>query len=231
MVDAVITKSLFRRQSGLMHIGTRKLPEAVLRLSETVVLDPLSTWWARFGLFLWGAEAGKGLKVSGRLRLRIQGGLRIGNRVRLLSGYSNYVGASEPISIWVSPNGCLNIGDDCGLSNTTIVCRQQIDILEETFIGGGCRIYDNDFHQIAPEDRLTNCGIVPSAAIRIGPRAFIGAHCIVLKGVSIGEASVIGAGSLVTKSVPPWEVWGGVPAHFIKKINKANVLLPVRDQI
>lgn len=197
-----------------------------MRLNETLTLEPLSMWRARLGLYLWGAEVGKGLKVSGRIRLRIQGDLRIGKNVSLRSGYSNYVGASEPMAFWVSPGGILSIGDDCGLSNTTIVCRQRIEILEGTFIGGGCRIYDNDFHQLMPEARVANCGAVASAAIRIGPRAFVGGHCIVLKGVSIGEASVIGAGSLVTKSIPPWEVWGGVPARFIKKIDKLEVVLP-----
>jgi acetyltransferase-like isoleucine patch superfamily enzyme len=119
----------------------------------------------------------------------------------------------------------VRIGDGCGLSNLTIVCRESIDILEGTLIGGGCRIYDNDFHQLDPEARLANQGNVASAPICIGPRAFVGGHCIVLKGVKIGEGAVIGAGSLVTKSVPPWEVWAGVPARYIKKVAKSEDVL------
>ncbi len=209
----------------MVHIGKYKLPEFVLRLSEKFLLDPLATWGTRMGLRLWGAEIGTGLKVSGRIRLRLQGDLRIGKHVRLRSGYSNYVGASEPIAIWVCPGGHVRIGDGCGLSNLTIVCRESIDILEGTLIGGGCRIYDNDFHQLDPEARLANQGNVASAPICIGPRAFVGGHCIVLKGVKIGEGAVIGAGSLVTKSVPPWEVWAGVPARYIKKVAKSEDVL------
>lgn len=47
---------------------------------------------------------------------------------------------------------------------------------------------------------------------------FIGAHCIILKGVTIGEKSIIGAGSVVTKSIPDGEIWAGNPAKFIRRI-------------
>lgn len=209
-----------------MRVKGRKLPDVLLRLTERALMDPLSTWWARLYFRLWEAKVGNKLWVSGTLRLRLYGSLRIGNHARIHSGYSNFVGAAERTAIWISRNGILNIGDHCGLSNTTIICRERIDILDETFIGGGCRIYDSDFHQLAPEARIRNCGPIASAAVRIGPRAFIGSHCILLKGVSIGEAAVIGAGSLVTKSVPAWELWGGVPAHFIRKVAKAEASPP-----
>ena len=170
-----------------MTIGMRKLPEVVLRITEILVLDPLSRWWARLSLYLWGAKVGKGFKVRGRIRLRLQGDVRIGNHVRLRSGYSNYVGASEPMAIFVFAGGMLKIGDHCGLSNSTIVCQQQIEILDGTWVGGGCKIYDTDFHQLNAMARLADQGPVTVAPIRIGPRAFVGSHCTVLKGVTIGE--------------------------------------------
>ena len=60
-------------------------------------------------------------------------------------------------------------------------------------------------------------GIV-SKQIRIARGAFIGAHTIILKGVHIGAQSIIGAGAVVTKSVPEGEIWAGNPARFIRKI-------------
>ena len=48
---------------------------------------------------------------------------------------------------------------------------------------------------------------------------FIGAKTIITKPVTIGQGAVIGAGSVVTKDIPPYEIWAGVPARFIKKIN------------
>ncbi len=54
--------------------------------------------------------------------------------------------------------------------------------------------------------------------IKIEDGVFIGAHTVISKSVTIGQGSIIGAGSVVTKNVPSYEIWGGVPAKFIKKI-------------
>ena len=54
--------------------------------------------------------------------------------------------------------------------------------------------------------------------VKIGRRSFIGGHSIILKGVSIGEQAVVAAGSVVTKSVPANEIWGGNPKKKKKKI-------------
>lgn len=54
--------------------------------------------------------------------------------------------------------------------------------------------------------------------IKIGNNVFIGAHTIICKPVTIGDDVVIAAGSVVTKDVPSGEMWGGVPAKFIKKL-------------
>jgi acetyltransferase-like isoleucine patch superfamily enzyme len=202
-------------------ILNRKPAEVLLRICEKLVLGPASTLRVRLALRFWGATVGRDLRVLGRVHFRLLGELHIGNRVRLNSGYSNYVGAGEPMAVWVCPGGHISIGDGCGLSNTTIVCLSRVEILAETYIGGGCRIYDNDFHQIAPEGRIANRGDVPSAPIRIGPRAFVGGHCVVLKGVSIGEGAVIGAGSLVTRDVPAFEIWAGVPARKIRELARS----------
>ena len=63
------------------------------------------------------------------------------------------------------------------------------------------------------DQRLRQC-----APVVIGGNVFIGARCIILKGVTIGENSIIGAGSVVTKSIPANEIWAGNPAKFIRKI-------------
>lgn len=53
--------------------------------------------------------------------------------------------------------------------------------------------------------------------VKIGNYVWIGTAAIILQGVTIGDGSVIAAGAVVTKNVPPYEVWGGVPAKFIRK--------------
>ena len=67
-----------------------------------------------------------------------------------------------------------------------------------------------DFEKDMKEKRLEK--------VSIEHDAFIGADCIVLKGVTIGACSIIGAGSVVTKSIPQGQIWAGNPAKFIRNI-------------
>ena len=84
---------------------------------------------------------------------------------------------------------------------------------------GGTFVYTTDFHSLNKDIRKTSDDLKSRkcAPVIIENDVFIGAHCIILKGVTIGEGSIIGAGSVVTKSVPAGEIWAGNPAHFIRK--------------
>lgn len=84
-------------------------------------------------------------------------------------------------------------------------------------IGSGCVICDSDAHPIHPSERQ-NHELTKSSPIIIGNDVFIGARSIILKGVTIGEGAVIGAGSVVTKDVPSMCVYAGNPAILIKKM-------------
>ena len=56
-----------------------------------------------------------------------------------------------------------------------------------------------------------------SSAVIIGDELFIGAHTIILKGVTIGRGAIVGAGSVVSKSIPAGEVWAGNPVKAIRR--------------
>jgi acetyltransferase-like isoleucine patch superfamily enzyme len=145
--------------------------------------------------------------------------IRLGRSVRINSGPDqNYVGGDRQTNIWIAPGALLEIGDEAAISNSTIIARCSVRIGMQAYIGGGCDIYDNDFHELQPEDRICKRGNIGSLPIEIGPKTFIGGHSIILKGVTIGEGAVVGAGSLVTKSIPQYEIWAGRPARFIRKI-------------
>lgn len=81
-------------------------------------------------------------------------------------------------------------------------------------------MYTTDFHSLNPEVRSTVNDMKQrkSAPVVIMDHAFIGAHCIILKGVTIGKNAIVGAGSVVTKSIPDNEIWAGNPAKFIRKV-------------
>lgn len=70
---------------------------------------------------------------------------------------------------------------------------------------------------------------VPFKETRIGNDVWIGSHCLIKSGVSIGDGAVIGMGSVITKDVGAYEIWAGVPAHFIRKRFKETVIQELID--
>lgn len=114
-----------------------------------------------------------------------------------------------------NPGAKIIMGDNVGISGSTISARQSIIIGNNVLIGSGCVICDNDAHPIHPMNRQDDRKTEVSPIV-IGDDVFVGARCIILKGVTIGRGSVIGAGSVVTKDVPPMCIYAGNPAKFIK---------------
>ncbi|MBR1435568.1 MAG: acyltransferase, partial [Bacteroidales bacterium] len=70
---------------------------------------------------------------------------------------------------------------------------------------------------VSRRDYLTDEKNIATAPVRICDDVLLGARVIVLKGVTIGEGSVVGAGSVVTKNIPPHQIWAGNPARFIRE--------------
>lgn len=179
------------------------------------------TNWARFRLGLRSIRPGHGFSVTGRLDLSIHrtAQVTIGSDCRILSSFSaNSVGGFRRAQIWVGPGGVLTIGNRVGLSNCTIVCMQSVTIEDGAMIGGDAKIYDTDFHSINAVERARSPDPgVRKAPVRIGRNAFVGGHSILLKGVILGSEAVIGAGSVVTRSVPAGETWAGNPARRLRK--------------
>lgn len=126
-----------------------------------------------------------------------------------------------PTLIKVADNATLTIGNDTGISNTSIHCYQEVTIGNYVKIGGGVKLFDTDFHSLDWRDRYDRKKDIANkktAPIHIGNHVFIGARSIICKGVTIGDHSIIAAGSVVVKDIPADEVWGGNPAKFIKHI-------------
>ncbi len=147
----------------------------------------------------------------------------IGNNVNINSApWANPIGCGIRTYIQVQDGAELVIGDGCGLSNVAITCANRIELKNNVMIGSGCKIYDTDFHDIDYKKRLHHADCEAgrnSLPILIEEGAFIGAGCFILKGVTIGKHSIVGAGSVVTKDIPDDEVWAGNPARFIRKIS------------
>lgn len=160
-------------------------------------------------------------KIIGRIFISGYGTIKFGEGVGINSNlFSNPIGGDTRTVISVDKGASLIIGDFTGFSNIAISCKERITIGNHVKIGGGVKIYDSDFHALDFEDRKNKAtDIELKKPVVIEDGCFIGAHSIILKGVTIGKESIIGAGSVVTKSVPEKEIWGGNPAKMIRKIN------------
>lgn len=166
---------------------------------------------------------GQNFRVFGHLHLSLKANstLAIGNNLTLKSStIHNYVGINKPCSIAVSNDAELIIGNNCGMSGTSIFASTKIIIGDYCNFGGNTCLWDTDFHPIDYLHRRAHLEEeIRTAPIIIGNDVFVGANSIILKGVTVGDRSIIGAGSVVTKNIPPDEIWAGNPARFIKKIS------------
>lgn len=172
-------------------------------------------------LKLKGVSVQKNCRIHGMLRLYGETGrIKIGQDFLCNATLRfNPIGGNSNASFCVWENGLIEIGKNVGMSNCAIVSAEKIVIEDDVLIGGGCKIYDTDFHSVDYNHRMeTPDRHIKSMPVRIKKGAFIGAHSIILKGVTIGEKSIIGAGSVVTKNVPDGEIWAGNPAKFIRRI-------------
>ncbi|HOO89392.1 MAG TPA: acyltransferase [Syntrophales bacterium] len=141
-----------------------------------------------------------------------------------LGNFANVIAASDKkvrLTVWSNfgERGCITIGDYC------LICPGvRISAATEIIIGDSCMmaqeacITDSDWHGLY--DRSQPVG--QTAAVRIGNNAWIGDSAMVCKGVTIGDNSIIGAGSIVTKDIPPNVIAAGNPAVVIKKLDKTK---------
>ena len=163
---------------------------------------------------------GEKWQINGIIFIINKGKINIGhNFLANSSKYANPIGGDNILRLVVRKNGELIIGNHVGISNSTIVCWKGIEIEDYVFIGGGCKIWDTDFHSTDPVDRRHNDNAnVKTENVTLREYAFIGGGSVILKGVTIGKNAVVAAGSVVTRSVPDNEIWGGNPARFIRRL-------------
>ncbi len=125
----------------------------------------------------------------------------------ILNGATNI---AKGVIIEVHKNAVLELGRSVAInSNTSIICAEAIKIGDGAGIGWDVEICDTAFHQIGEGTKVTD-------PIHIGCHVLICSHSVIMKGVKIGDGSVIAAGSMVTKDIPAKCLAGGIPARVIK---------------
>lgn len=112
------------------------------------------------------------------------------------------------------PGPCIRIEDHVFVgAGCEFNIRLGIDVGADSLLASGCRFIDHD-HGIVQGILMRNQH-GPEKAIKIGSNVWLGCNVVILKGVEIGDGAVVAAGAVVTKSILPNEIWGGVPAKKI----------------
>lgn len=111
----------------------------------------------------------------------------------------------------------ISVGESTFFSNNVqVIAEQEVTIGARCLLGDAVLILDSDFHNLSAEGRHRLPGV--TAPVVIEDNVLVGSRTIILKGVTIGRDSVIGAGSLVARSIPPGVVAAGNPAKIIRPL-------------
>jgi acetyltransferase-like isoleucine patch superfamily enzyme len=173
--------------------------------------------------FAWhGVAWGRNWKIFGRPILQRHRDSRItmGDGLTLRSWpRSNPLAPTAPVVLSTRrADAAIEIGDHCGFTGTTLVAATRIAIGDRVLVGGNASIVDFDFHPLTPEGRAETINAGAAAPIVIEDDVFVGMEALILKGVTIGEGAVVGAGAVVTQDVPPRTVVAGNPATVVRSL-------------
>ena len=195
------------------------------------ICSSLYIGWNKIYFFLNNIKYGKNFRVFNHLYLKIHVGalVQIGNNCTIMSGAGlNPLSRNIKTCIYVGKKATLKLGNDVGISSSTLWVKESVSIGNSVAIGADCIIMDTAAHNLDWKIRCSeetneygesvDMVTAASAPIVIEDNVLVGARCIILKGVTIGARSIIGSGSIVTKDIPSDCIAAGNPCKVIKSI-------------
>ena len=154
---------------------------------------------------------------------RIAPDVELGRDVKIYAFVNLYgcrVGDETRIGTFVEIQKGASVGARCKISSHTFVC-EGVTIEDEVFVGHGVMFINDLYPRAANEDgSLQTEADWSVAATLVRRRASVGSNATILCGLEIGERAVVGAGAVVTRSVPPGAVVAGNPARVIRNAEK-----------
>ena len=183
----------------------------------------LLAWpWIYTGFLFHGIKPQKGWRIFGMPIIQKYKGstIEIGANVEMRSWRStNPLVPYHPVVLSTRTAAArIEIGFSVGLASARIIAATLVHIGDRTMLGSNCTIVDTDFHPLHPEERQKDIRGGKTAPILIEEDVFIGMNSMILKGVTIGRGSVVGAASVVVKDVPPGSIVAGNPARIIGQV-------------
>ena len=197
-------------------ISVHKYPRFLMDVYVNLMLQRI---WRFQGFVLCNSISWKGKPILSKVN---GSSITIGEGCMICSRSSETaLGVNHPVILrTLRPNAKLHIGSGVRMSGTTVCVAECVTIGDRCVIGSNVTITDTDFHSLDPicrssknDDQFTR-----HSPVLIGNDVFIGCNSMILKGIRIGNGAVIGAGSIVTRSVPERVVFAGNPAHHITEV-------------
>ena len=178
--------------------------------------------WIRLTFGLNGIPWGQGWRFYGMpiIQKHRDSQMRFGPYLQLRSSArSNPLGANRPVILatWRA-EAVLEIGERFGMTGGTICTADRVIIGHRVTVGANTTIMDTDFHPLDPVQRSQHPEAASTAPVTIEDDVFIGLQCLILKGVTLGQGCVVGAGSVVTRDVPAGAIVAGNPAKVIGSV-------------
>jgi UDP-2-acetamido-3-amino-2,3-dideoxy-glucuronate N-acetyltransferase len=155
--------------------------------------------------------------------LRIAPDVKLGRDVKIYAFVNLYgceIGDESKIGTFVEIQRGAKIGKRVKVSSHTFIC-EGVTIEDEVFVGHGVMFINDKYPRSTnPDGSVQTQEDWELVSTLIQRRASIGSNATILCGVTVGEGAIIGAGSVVTKDVPPFTVVAGVPARVLRKVEK-----------
>ena len=149
--------------------------------------------------------------------------VKLGRNVKL-SNHINLYGCAikdnTRIGAFVEVQKNASIGKNCKISSHTFIC-EGVTIGNNCFVGHGVMFINDNYPKSVNSKGLPESEkdwIGRFVKTRVSDNVSIGSNATILGGITIGNNSTVGAGSVVTKNIPPREIWAGNPARFLKKV-------------
>jgi len=183
------------------------------KIVKPYVVGLVSAFWVRWHKLRKGDRVrfGRNFQTNSKLVLRGPG------RVIFADNVNAWSHGEQNVFITYTPDSVITVGDGTRLNGAGVQAYTRVDIGPRCILGS-TTIFDTDFHPLDPVRRHDPDAPVPCAPIKIGENVWIAGQSAVLKGVTIGDNSVVAYGAIVTADVPANVVVGGNPARTVKNL-------------
>jgi maltose O-acetyltransferase len=193
-------------------LGGGGLRNALVRLAVRLVTT-YCVWKYRY---LWRrrVEFGPGFICNWRLKIRGPGRVIIGE------GVNAWAHAEPNVFITYRPESEIRVGPNTRLNGAGLMAARGIEIGANCILGSAV-LLDTDFHSVDVDRRVNPDAHVRTRPIRLANNVWVGGQAAILKGVQVGENSVIGFRAVVIDDVPPNVVVAGNPARIVRRLDGA----------